>query len=215
MSQLTITDLAPMTLRTTLTSPYGRKVRMAAEVLGLGENIVIEPADTLDETDTLRAQNPLGKMPCLLLGDGMPIYDSRVIVEFLDDLGERPTLIPHDGLERYRALTRATLCDGITDAGLLMIYEGRFRETGQISQRWLSHQRGKVMRALAAIESELPDPSRTDIVCISLACALGYLDWRSPVDWRKSHGKLADWLDAFAEHQPAFTETDPLAEVPR
>jgi glutathione S-transferase len=202
-----------MTLRTTLTSPYGRKVRIAAHALGLDGAIAIEPADTLDETDTQRIQNPLGKMPCPLLGGGMAVYDSRVILEFLDTLGGGHMLIPRDGLDRYRTLTLATLCDRIADAGLLMVYEGRFREPAQISQRWLSHQRGKVVRALSAIERNPPDPARTDIVSISLACALGYLDWRKPVDWRASHGGLAGWLDAFAAHQPAFPATRPPAEI--
>jgi glutathione S-transferase len=77
---------ATFILRSTLTSPFGRKVRMAIDVLGLGGRVSIVPADTLDETDTLRTQNPLGKLPCLLLTDGTALYDSRVIIEFLQDL---------------------------------------------------------------------------------------------------------------------------------
>ena len=73
-------------LRSTLTSPFGRKVRMAAEVLGLMDRITLVPADPRDETDTLRQQNPLGKMPCLIAADGTPIYDSGVIIEYLDQL---------------------------------------------------------------------------------------------------------------------------------
>jgi glutathione S-transferase len=201
-----------MTLRTTLTSPFGRKVRMAAHALDLEGSIAIEPANTLDEADTLRRQNPLGKMPCLILQDGTAIYDSRVIVEFLGSLAATPTLIPPAGIDRYRVLTRAELCDGLADAALLMVYEGRFREPAQISARWLEHQRGKVMRALAALAADPPDPAQIDIVSISLACALGYLDWRRPVPWRESHAKLAEWLDAFASRQPAFSATMPPPE---
>src|SRR5579872_4324091 len=107
---------AKFVLRTSLTSPFGRKVRVAAEILGLTNRIKIEPADTLDENDTLRQQNPLGKMPCLLLEDGSAIYDSRVIIEFLQEIAGSNQLIPASGHARYHALTRATLADGIADA---------------------------------------------------------------------------------------------------
>ncbi len=154
-------------LRATLTSPFGRKVRMAAGVLGLAERITLEPANTLDETDSLRQQNPLGKMPCLLLADGTALYDSRVIIEFLQEAAGSTQLIPARGIARYSALTRAAFADGITDAALLMVYEGRFREPPQYFERWLAHQRGKVMRGLAEFERCPPDPVLTDIVAIA------------------------------------------------
>jgi glutathione S-transferase len=194
-------------LRTTVTSPFGRKVRMAIEVLGLTHLVTIEPADTLDENDTLRQQNPLGKMPCLLLPDGTAIYDSGVIIEFLAEGAGSDALLPRDGPERYIALTRAKLADGITDAALLMVYENRFRDPGTQSERWLAHQRGKVERALAAFEADPPDPAKTDIVAIALSCALGYLDWRRPVNWRDNHPRLVAWLAAFAQHEAAFERT--------
>lgn len=194
-------------LRTTATSPFGRKVRMAIEALGIGHLVTIEPADTLDANDTLRQQNPLGKMPCLLLPDGTALYDSGVIIEFLAEGAGSDALLPRDGPERYIALTRARLADGITDAALLMVYENRFRDPGTQSERWLAHQRGKVERALAAFEAEPPDPVKTDIVAIGLSCALGYLDWRRPVKWRDNHPRLVAWLAAFAQHEPAFERT--------
>jgi glutathione S-transferase len=92
-------------LRTTPTSPFGRKVRMAIEALGLGGRITVVPADPLDETDTLRQQNPLGKMPCLVLGDGTTIYDSGIIIEYLQDVAGTDRLLPLRGRDRYRALT--------------------------------------------------------------------------------------------------------------
>src|SRR6185312_15833043 len=121
-------EAGPFVLRSTVTSPFGRKVRMAAQVLGLSERITLEPADTLDDSDTLRTQNPLGKMPCLLLPDGTALYDSRVIIEFLQEAAGSDRLLPLRGLDRFTALTRAALADGIAEAALLMIYEGRFRE---------------------------------------------------------------------------------------
>jgi glutathione S-transferase len=194
-------------LRSTVTSPFGRKVRMAIDVLGLGERVTVQPADTLDANDTLRQQNPLGKMPCLLLADGTAIYDSGVIIEFLQELAGSAALVPASGPARYAALTQATLADGITDAALLLVYEKRFRDPGTQSERWLDHQRGKIARALVAVEAAPPDPTNTDIVAIALCCALAYLDWRRPVNWREGHPRLAAWLTAFARHEPAFERT--------
>ncbi|HVZ54305.1 MAG TPA: glutathione S-transferase N-terminal domain-containing protein [Pseudolabrys sp.] len=193
-------------LRSTMTSPFGRKVRMAAAVLGLNDRITLQPADTLDESDTLRQQNPLGKMPCLLLADGTAIYDSGVIVEFLQEIAGSDRLLPLRGLPRYRALTLATLADGIAEAALLMVYEGRFRPPALHSEHWLVHQRGKVMRALTAFDARPPEVV-TDIVSIALSCALGYLDWRRPVEWRATHPRLAAWLAAFAAGEPAYALT--------
>ena len=196
-----------MVLRTTLTSPFGRKVRIAAHALGLADRIRIQEANTLDEGDTLRQQNPLGKMPCLLLADGTILHDSPVIIEYLDWVSGKHRLVPADGPERYVALTCAALADGVLAAALLMVYEYRFREASQVSQRWLDHQRGKVSRGLAAFAAAPPDPARTDIRSIGLACALGYLDWRKPVEWRSEHPGLVEWLDRFSEHEPAFEST--------
>jgi len=194
-------------LRSSLTSPFGRKVRMAVEVLGLGGRVMLMPADTLDDNDTLRQQNPLGKMPCLVTGDGTAIYDSGVIIEFLADVAGSDQLIPPRGPERFQTLTRARLADGITDAAILMIYDSRFRPGEPPSARWLAHQRGKIVRALAAFEALPPDLGQTDIVTIGLGCALGYLDWRKPVEWRQDHPHLTAWLAAFAAREPAFDRT--------
>jgi glutathione S-transferase len=200
-------DLDQFVLRSTVTSPFGRKVRIAIDVLGLSSRVTLVPADTLNENDTLRQQNPLGKLPCLLLPDGGALYDSTVIVEFLADLAGGEKLMPARGMARFKALTRAALADGITEAALLMVYEDRFRDPDKHSERWMAHQRGKIARGLAAFEAALPDPAKTDIVSIGLACALGYLDWRKPVDWRKSSPGLTTWLADFSKHEPAFERT--------
>lgn len=180
---------------------------MAIEVLGLGPRVSLAPADPLDENDTLRKQNPLGKMPCLLLADGSAIYDSGVIIEYLQDVAGGEQLLPASGAARFKALTLARLADGITEAALLLVYEGRFREPGMHSERWMAHQRGKIARALAAFEAAPPDPGKTNIVAIGLACALAYLDWRKPVSWREGNPHLAAWLAAFAHNEPAFEHT--------
>lgn len=199
--------LRPLVLRSTLTSPYGRKVRMAAHILGLTAFLQIEPADTRDYADSLMQQNPLGKMPCLLLPDGAALHGSDVIIDYLSYRAEDQQLVPWHGEALYRALTQRDICNGIADAALLMIYEGRFRQPAQVSQVWLKHCAGKVRRGLTAIERNLPDAERTDVVGIALAAALGYLDWRQPVDWRTAHPELVDWLEAFRQAEPAFDAT--------
>lgn len=194
-------------LRSTVTSPFGRKVRMAIDALGLGGRITVKPADPLDEKDTLRKENPLGKLPCLVLSDGSVIYDSGIIIEFLQDVAGTDRLLPLRGPARFRALTLSRLADGIMDASILVVYESRFRPDLPHSPRWLDHQRGKIMRGLAAFEATPPDPEKTDVVSIGLSCALGYLDWRKQVDWRSSFPGLVNWLDRFSAHEPAFERT--------
>lgn len=196
----------PVVLRSTVTSPYGRKVRMAADILNLAHRIERHDADPRDPDDSLRMQNPLGKMPCLILGDAA-IYDSAVILELLDTLsGGR--LIPPWGLARFECLTQARLADGITDAALLMVYEERFREDGATpNAAWRAHQAGKIERALVAFAAA-PPPVDQSLVPIALSCALGYLDWRQPVLWREAHPELVAWIDAFATATPAFSRTD-------
>ena len=111
--------MAEMILRTSLTSPFGRKPRLAAAVLGLSERIEVVPADFLDEADSLRMQNPLGKVPTLLLADGTALYDSRVILEYLDHLAGGGRLIPAEPAARFAALKLQAIGDGILDAGVL------------------------------------------------------------------------------------------------
>ena len=194
-------------LRTSLTSPFGRKVRTAVDVLALSDRVTVVSADPLDETDTLRQQNPLGKMPCLVRGDGGSIYDSGIIIEFLQDAAGGDRLLPKSGDARFKALTRSRLADGIIDASILVVYDSRFRPGEPPAERWLKHQRGKITRGLAAFETAPPDPQKTDIVAIGLACALGYLDWRKQVDWRAAAPGLVDWLNRFSAHEPAFERT--------
>ncbi len=180
---------------------------MAIETLGLGNRVTLTPADPLDENDTLRRENPLGKMPCLVLGDGSTIYDSGIIIEYLQEVAGTDRLLPLRGRDRFRALTLARLADGIMDASILVVYESRFRPDLPHSPRWLAHQRGKIKRGLAAFEASPPIPEKTDIVSIGLSCALGYLDWRRQVDWRPVYPGLINWLDRFSAHEPAFERT--------
>lgn len=195
-----------LVLRSSPASPFGRKVKMAALELGLMDRIEIVAADTNDPSEPLRQQNPLGKIPTLVLEDGTTLFDSRVIVDYLDYLaGGR--LIPA-GEARFQQLRLQALADGISDAALLQVYEGRFRPKEGHNANWLAHQGGKVARGLAALEAEPPAfPDRPRIGEIALACALGYLDLRFEGKWRAAHPKLVAWLDDFAARAPAFEAT--------
>ncbi|WP_033465148.1 glutathione S-transferase N-terminal domain-containing protein [Bordetella bronchiseptica] len=196
-------------LRSSLTSPFVRKVRMAADVLGLAQRIKLVPTDAVDPNDSLRRQNPLGKYPCLVCEDGTAVYDSSVIIEFLQDVAGTDRLLPRSGPERIAMLTRTRLADGIIDAGAAVIYEERYHGPTQRSSHWLDYQRDKILRALAAFEGRPPDPHRTNAVSIGLSCALGFLDRRQPVAWRTPCPGLVQWLAAFERHEPAFDRTRP------
>ncbi len=195
-----------MILRSSLPSPFGRKIKIAAALLGLKEQIEIVLTDTNDPADLIRTQNPLGKIPALILEDGRIFFDSRVILEYLDHLAGGGVLIPSDVNARFVTLTQAALADGITDAAILIVYEGRFREAEKREPKWVAYQEEKIARALAAFEANTPHGKR-DVGHIGLACALGYLDLRFEGKWRAEHPKLAAWLDAFSAEVPAFEAT--------
>jgi glutathione S-transferase len=203
---------AMMILRSSPSSPFVRKVRIAISLLGLDREVTIEPADTRDPNDTIRQLNPLGKIPVLIAEDEGPIYDSRVILDFLDRRAGGGKIIPRDGGRRLGALRLQALCDGILDASILTVYEGRFRQPDKHEPQWLELQAGKVSRALALLESSPPalDPM-PDVGQIALACALGYRDFRFGGSWRQGHPRLLAWLDDFAAAVPAFAATKPPA----
>lgn len=195
-----------MVLRSAPPSPFGRKVRIAAAMLGLEHGIEIVASDTLDPHDRIRIQNPLGKIPALILDDGPVLYDSRVIVEYLDHRAGGGKLIPPPSDLRFRVLTEAALADGIMEAAVLQVYERRFRPEEKHEPRWLVHQADKVARALVAFEHMSPEGPRT-VADVTLACALGYLDLRFEGSWRAEHPRLVAWLANFAEEVPAFEAT--------
>lgn len=196
-----------LVLRSSPASPFGRKVKLAALELGLMDRIEIVTADTTDPADSLRQQNPLGKIPALLLEDGTALFDSRVILDYLDHLAGGGRIIPA-GEARFAQLRLQALADGLCDAALLQVYEGRFRPEEGRNANWLAHQAGKVSRALATLEAAPPAfEGRPRIGEIALACALGYLDLRFEGRWRAEHPKLVAWLDDFAARVPAYEST--------
>jgi glutathione S-transferase len=197
-----------MILRSSPASPFGRKVRIAISLLGLADKIEVRETDLNDPADSIRVQNPLGKVPALIIDDGTVYYDSRVILEYLDHLAGGGRIIPREAAARFAALRLQALCDGICDASLLQIYEDRYRSADKRVQSWLDRQAEKVARGLAALEAAPPklDPV-PDVGQIALACALGYRDLRFGGSWRKDHPRLLAWHDKFAAQVPAFAQT--------
>jgi glutathione S-transferase len=199
-----------LTLRNSPASPFGRKIRIAASLLGLDREIAIEPADTSNPSDTVRQQNPLGKISALLLEDGTVLFDSRVIIEYLDHRAGGGRIVPADATARFAALRLQALADGMMDASILLIYEGRWRPAERHEPKWVDHQAGKVARALAALEAAPPAlEAPPDVGRIALACALGYRDFRFGGGWRQDHPRLLAWLDNFAARIPAYAATSP------
>jgi glutathione S-transferase len=196
-----------LTLRSSPASPFGRKVKIAAIELGLMDRIEIVAADTNDPGEPLRQQNPLGKIPTLVLEDGTTLFDSRVIVEYLDHLAGGDRLFP-SGDTRFQQLRLQALADGLCDAALLQVYEIRFRPEDGRNAAWVANQAGKVTRTLTALEVMPPAyGDRPQIGEIALACGLGYLDLRFEGKWRAEYPKLVAWLDTFAAKVPAFEAT--------
>ena len=161
-----------MILRSSPPSPFGRKVKLALGILGLESEVTIEKADPTDANDSIRRQNPLGKIPALIIEDGTVLYDSPVILEYLDQRAGGGKIIPKDPGARIKALTLQALCDGILDAGILLVYEGRWRPAEKHEQKWIDHQTGKVARAMDVLEANPPALTPVpDVGQITLACA--------------------------------------------
>ena len=200
-----------MILRSSPSSPFGRKVRIALSLLGFDGDVKIEPADTTDVNDSVRAQNPLGKIPVLIAEDGAAYYDSRVILDYLDDRAGGGKIVPREPKARLAALRLQALCDGILDASILTIYETRWRKADAHEPKWLEHQAGKVTRALAALEAAPPalEAGLPNVGQIALACVLGYRDFRFGGGWRGDHPRLVAWLDIFAARVPGYAATKP------
>jgi glutathione S-transferase len=199
-----------LTLRSSPASPFVRKVRIAANVLGLDREITLEFADTMSASDSVRQQNPLGKIPALVLEDGTVLFDSRVILDYLDHRAGGGRIIPTDVGARFAALRLQALADGLMDASVLLVYEGRYRPAERHEPKWLELQAGKAARALAALEGAPPALTQVpDVGQIALACALGYRDFRFQGTWRGDHPRLVAWLDGFAARVPAFAATTP------
>jgi glutathione S-transferase len=197
-----------MILRSTPASPFGRKISIAIGLLGLERDVKVEGADLQNAADTIRQQNPLGKVPTLVVEDGTTLFDSRVILEYLDHRAGGGKIIPREPNARFAALRLQALADGMTDAQILLIYENRWRAPEKHEPKWLDYQSDKIRRGLAALEAAPPAlDSMPNVGQIALACFLGHRDLRFKGDWRAGNPKLVAWLDRFATQVPSFNAT--------
>lgn len=192
-------------------SPYVRKCMVVAHELGLADRLTLLPAAAhpVNRDRQLVASNPLGKVPTLLTDEGAALYDSRVICEYLDHVGGN-RLFPAAGPARWRALAEQALGDGILDAALLVRYEANARPEPLRWADWTAGQMDKIacgLRTLEAGASGFGD--RVDIGTITLACVLGYLDFRfAHLAWRNDHPQAAAWFERFGA-RPSLQATLP------
>lgn len=198
-----------MTLRFSPNSPYARKARVVIIEAGLSDAVEAVPADPWAPGTDLVAQNPLSKVPALVTEEGLTLFDSPVICEYLDSRHDGPKLFPAAGEARWRALRLQALGDGICDAAILRRLESQ-RSAEQQSAAWIDRQRAAVARALDLLEGEaatLEGPPT--IGSLTVACALGYLDLRfAGEDWRAGRPALAAWY-ATVSQRPSLRDTVP------
>lgn len=194
-------------------SPFVRKCMFIAHHLGLADRIEKLPsaAHPVNRDQSILPSNPLGQVPTLITDDGMALFDSRVVCEYLDQLG-KGEFFPARGDARWRVLTEQSLADGILDAALLSRYEGAVRPESLRWSDWTAGQMDKIAVGLAQFEKTIdPQAGRIDIGTVTLGCALGYLDFRfAHLGWRGKYPRLAAWYETFAE-LPAMQATMPPA----
>jgi glutathione S-transferase len=201
-----------MKLIGSLTSPYVRKVRIVFFEKKVDVDLELENVWAADTKIALN--NPLGKIPCLLLEDGETIYDSRVIAEYADTLSPVGKLIPTGSRERATVKTWEALADGVMDAGILARLEQTLRPLEQQSPVWLERQMGKIDTALAQMSGKLGEnawchSNQMTLADIAVGCALGYLLFRFPnIAWQAQYPNL-DTLYQKLMQRPSFAETAP------
>ena len=196
-------------------SPYVRKVRIVMAEKKLDYAFVTE--DVWAASTTIGQSNPLGKVPCLIMEGGEALFDSRVIVEYLDALSPVGKLIPNTGRARAEVKTWEALADGVLDALILVRLEATWagRASNERSQAWIDRQMAKTDASLEAMSTGLADRNfcsdiHLTLSDISVGCALAYLDFRfAHIDWRSRHANLAKLYEKLSQ-RPSFADTVPF-----
>ncbi len=199
-----------MQLRYSPTSPYVRKVMVTAIETGLDKQLEKIATNPWDPDTDLTKDNPIGKVPALKTDQGEILFDSPVICEFLDGLHQGNKLFPAAGDSRWKALKLQALADGILDAAVTTVVEGKRPKELQ-SKDWIERQKKAIHRSLDALEQSMSalDTGQLSIAQIAAGCALGYLDFRKPIDdWRNGHPKLTKWYEEFSK-RPSMQATVP------
>ncbi|MHB9119837.1 MAG: glutathione S-transferase N-terminal domain-containing protein [Burkholderiales bacterium] len=200
-----------MKLLASLTSPFARKVRIV-----LAEKHIecqLEVTNPWEDDSPVLAHNPLGQVPTLVLDDGMAVFDSSVIVEYLDAMSPVNKLIPEPGRQRVQVRRWEALADGVADAAVRIFLERKRAEKKQ-DAAWMGLQTAAIGRGLDALEQELGDRPwyyghGLSLADVAVACSLGYLDLRFPeIGWRQQHAGLAQHMDKLML-RPSFSESTP------
>lgn len=196
-----------MKLRYSPSSPFVRKVWLAVLELGLEDRIERIATNPLKRDDVVNSPNPLGKVPCLETDDGTVLYDSPVIIEYLEAEHGGATLIPAAGPRRWEALRRQALADGMVE-NIVQCFIESMRKPERQSRGWIAHNKASVDRVVDALEAEADDlAGAVDIGRIAIAVGLAFVDQHfADEDWRGAHPRLARWFDAF-NSRPSMTET--------
>lgn len=191
------------------TSPYVRKVVACAIARGIEGQIEFVPTNPHVSPTALTSHNPLSRIPCLITEDGFALFDSPVICEYLDTVGDALPLFPAAGASRWIALRNQALADGILDAAVTRRLEN-MKPQEAARDTLIARQKEIVDRTLGVLEADLPG-KLLDIGTIALGCALGYLDFRFAEDgWRKAHPKLTAWLETLLSQRPFFETAPPM-----
>jgi len=202
-----------MKLLASLASPYTRKVRVVLAEKKIDADLELVDVNPVD--NVVNPHNPLGKVPTLVLDDGSALFDSRVIVEFLDGKSPISRLIPEDLRDRVAVRRWEALADGVLDAGLLVRYEG-LRDENERSKAWVDKQVARMQRSMALMAAEIEGHpwchnDRYSLADVAVGCAVGWLDFRKPgdLDWLKDYPVLAQHYAKLME-RTAFAETVPV-----
>ncbi len=198
-----------MKLRFSPVSPYVRKVSVTIIETGLEDRVENILTNAHDPESDIASDNPLGKVPTLILDDGQVLYDSPVICEYLDSLHDGDKLFPASGPARWKALQLLALGDGMAEAGIDSRREGRRSEECKID-KLIEHQTAVVLRSMDTLENDLENlQAGFAIGQIAIACSIGWLDFRFPdLGWSRDRPGLADWFEGVSE-RPSMMQTVP------
>lgn len=199
-----------MKLRYSVTSPFSRKVVMAAIECGLDSQIALEPTNAWAPDTDLVHHNPLSKVPALVLANGEALFDSPVICEYIDSLHTGHKLFPHEPTDRWRQLRLQALGDGIMDAAVQIRVESTTRPADKRWDGWIERQQAAIARSLDLLERDVGHWSGVFLIGpITLVAALGYLDFRETTDWRKGRPHLAHWYST-TQNRRSVRESIPV-----
>lgn len=200
-----------MKLRHSPTSPYVRMVMVTLHETGQAGSVELVPTNVWDPSTDIARNNPLGKVPALILGDGTTYIDSSMICEYLDSLHGGPKLYPAAGADRWRALQLYWLAKGVIDATIDRVVEVGRRPPELRWPEWLERRKAATGRALDLLEREVSSlGDAVTIAHVGIGCALGYLDLRFPGDeWRTGRQKLTAWYDEGFARRPSMVATVP------